>query len=119
MYGENSQVFMIHCQDFAAEFPLFRDTPESITSLVHDLSVSSNYREDTVTLSLSCAPFVTGYGGIFRRSHSRGSIKAVEELGSSSLCPQQELAVKHFVCGNDVFVCLPTGSEKYLCTIKL
>ena len=42
-------------------------------------------------------------------------IKAVEELGYSSLRSQQELAVKQFVCGNDVFVCLPTGSEKSLC----
>ena len=63
-------------------------------------------------ISLSCAPFVSGYGGIFRRSHSRGYIKAVKELGYSSVHPQQELAVKQFVCGNDVFVCLPTDSEK-------
>ena len=40
-----------------------------------------------------------------------GYIKAVEELGYLSLRPQQELAVKQFVCGN-VFVCLPTHSEK-------
>ena len=26
-FGENSQVFMIRCQDSAAEFPNFRDTP--------------------------------------------------------------------------------------------
>ena len=33
-------------------------------------------------------------------------------FGYSSLRPQQELVVKQFVCGNDVFV---TGSEKSLC----
>ena len=41
----------------------------------------------TITLSLSCALFVIGYGGIFRRSQSRGYNKAVEELGYSSLRP--------------------------------
>ena len=40
-----------------------------------------------------------------------GNVKAVEDLGYSR---QQELAVKQFVCGNDV-LCLPTGSE-VLCT---
>ena len=41
------------------------------------------------------------------------AIKAVEELGYSNLRLQQELAVKQ--CGNGVFVCLPTGSEKSQC----
>ena len=74
-YGENSHVFMIGCQDSAAEFPYFEGHSLKYNfSLVH---LSSNYKEDTITLSLSCTPFVTGYGGIFRRSQSRCYIKAV------------------------------------------
>ena len=54
----------------------FRDTgKKSGTSW----QLRSNYQEDTVTLS-SCTPFVTGYGDIFRRSHS-SYIKSVEEMG--------------------------------------
>ena len=72
----------------------FRDTgKKSGTSW----QLRSNYQEDTVTLS-SCTPFVTGYGDIFRRSHS-SYIKSVEELG---YWRQQELAVMQFVCGNGV-----------------
>ena len=40
---------------------------------------------------------------------------AVERLGYSSLRTQQELAIRSFVQGNDVFICLPTGSGKSLC----
>ena len=36
-------------------------------------------------------------------------------LGYSALRPQQELAVKSFVQGNDVFISLPTGGGKSLC----
>ncbi len=42
--------------------------------------------------------------------------KALQRFGYSSFrSSQQELAIKHFVQGNDVFVCLPTGSGKSLC----
>ena len=77
---------------------------------MHDLSEKTPH-----SIVILHTPFVTGYGGIFRRSHSRGYYKAAEEIGYSSLRPQQELAVKQFVSGNDVFVCLPTGSGKSLC----
>ena len=40
---------------------------------------------------------------------------AAEKLGYSTLRSQQELVVKYFVQGNDVFVSLPTGSGKSLC----
>lgn len=40
---------------------------------------------------------------------------AAESLGYSSLRPQQEKIVLTFVKGNDVFVCLPTGSGKSAC----
>ena len=37
------------------------------------------------------------------------------ELGSSALQPNQELVVRHFSPGSDVFVLLPTGSSTSLC----
>ncbi len=40
---------------------------------------------------------------------------AVRKLGYSELRPKQELVVKKFVRGQDVFVSLPTGSGKSLC----
>ena len=42
-------------------------------------------------------------------------LKATKELGYQELRPMQELAVKHFLRGRDVFVALPTGSGKSLC----
>ena len=36
---------------------------------------------------------------------------AVAELQYKELRPDQRLAIKHFLQGKDVFVCLPTGSE--------
>ena len=40
---------------------------------------------------------------------------AAELLGYESLHPRQRQAVKAFLLGRDVFVCLPTGSGKSLC----
>ena len=40
---------------------------------------------------------------------------AAASLGYSKLKPKQYEAVKEFVCGRDVFVCLPTASGKSLC----
>ena len=37
---------------------------------------------------------------------------ATKALGYSELRPNQELTVKHFLLGHDVFVSLPTGSSK-------
>ena len=41
--------------------------------------------------------------------------QTLERIGFSELRPKQKLAVRTFVEGNDVFVCLPTGSGKSLC----
>ena len=40
---------------------------------------------------------------------------ATKALRYSELRPKQDLAVKHFLCGHDVFVLLPTQSGKSLC----
>ena len=40
---------------------------------------------------------------------------ASRDMGYSALKPQQEMIVRHFLSGRDVFVSLPTGSGKSLC----
>ena len=42
-------------------------------------------------------------------------IAAARLLGYESLRPRQTEAIKSFLSGRDVFVCLPTGSGKSLC----
>ena len=44
---------------------------------------------------------------------------AAASLGYSKLKPTQQGVVEKFVSGRDVFVCLPTGSEKSLCYAML
>ena len=41
--------------------------------------------------------------------------RATSELGYSTLRPKQELAVRHFLRGSDVFVSHPTGRDKSSC----
>ena len=41
--------------------------------------------------------------------------RATNKLEYKQLRPKQELAVKSFLAGSNVFVCLPTGSGKSLC----
>ena len=45
----------------------------------------------------------------------RAASEALKRLGYSELRPQQEEVVRKLVQGHDVFVSLPTGSEKSLC----
>ena len=45
--------------------------------------------------------------------------KVVVTLGYTSLKQEQKDAIKEFVKGHDVFVCLPTGFGKSLCYIIL
>ena len=40
---------------------------------------------------------------------------ATKALGYEQLRTKQEMAVRSFLSGKDVFVCLPTGSGKSLC----
>ena len=41
--------------------------------------------------------------------------RATSELDYSALRPKQELAVRHFLQESDVFLSLPTGSDKSSC----
>ena len=81
---------------------------------MHDLSALAATIKKTPLLYCYLALHLLLAMEVFSEEAIQGAIliKAVEELEYSSLRPQQELAVKQFVCGNDVFVCLPTGSEK-------
>ena len=38
--------------------------------------------------------------------------RAISELDYSALRPKQELAIRHFLRGSDMFVSFPTGSGK-------
>ena len=42
-------------------------------------------------------------------------VAATKQLGYPGLCPKQELAVKNFLSGRDVFMSLPSGSGKLPC----
>ena len=81
---------------------------------MHHLSTLAATTKKTPSLYRYLAHHLLLVMEVFSEEVIQGAIliKAVEELGYSSLHPQQEFAVKQFVCGNDVFVCLPTGSEK-------
>ena len=45
----------------------------------------------------------------------RRSVSSAKELGYDCLKPKQLEVMSEFVSGKDVFVCLPTGSDKSLC----
>ena len=55
---------------------------------------------------------------VFPESHIlQAASEALKRLGYSELRPQQEEVVRKFVQGHNVFVSLPTGSGKSLCTL--
>ena len=80
---------------------------------MHDLSALAATTKNTPSLYHYLALHLLLTVEVFSEEAIQGAIlRHVEELEYSSLRPQQELPVKQFVCGNDLFVCLPTGSEK-------
>lgn len=53
---------------------------------------------------------------LVRQSDLRIAIlEAIQKMGYDRPSENQALAINHFVRGNDVFICLPTGSGKSLC----
>ena len=44
---------------------------------------------------------------------------AIQYLGYENLLPEQKTAIINFVCGHNVFVCLPTGFGKSLIYFSL
>ena len=42
-------------------------------------------------------------------------MQASQQLGYATIRPDQNTAIKSFMEGRDVFICLPTGSGKSLC----
>ena len=47
------------------------------------------------------------------------AIECIQRLGYENLLPEQKTAIINFVCGHDVFVCLPTGFGKSLIYFSL
>ena len=79
---------------------------------MHDLSALAATTKKTPSLYRYLASHLLLAMEVFLEEAIQGAIlRLLKSLSIRALRPQQELAVKQFACGNDVFVCLPTGSE--------
>ena len=79
---------------------------------MHDLSTLAATTKKTLSLYRYLAHHLLLAMEVFSEEVIQGAIlRLLKSLGIQAYT-QQEFAVKQFVCGNDVLVCLPTGSEK-------
>ena len=80
---------------------------------MYDLSALAATTKKTPSLYLYLALHLLLALEVFSEEAIQGAIlRLLKSLGIRSYTLQQELAVKQFIYDNDVFVCLPTGSEK-------